>query len=94
MLKPLGDRVVLKIEEKEQTVGGFVLAGSAQEKTKTAKVVAIGQGVRTLSGELVAPSVKVGDQVLVEAHVGIDVKDGDEKYIFVGEANILAIVEE
>ncbi|EFO54033.1 MULTISPECIES: co-chaperone GroES [Streptococcus] len=94
MLKPLGDRVVLKIEEKEQTVGGFVLAGSAQEKTKTAKVVAIGQGVRTLSGELVAPSVKVGDQVLVEAHAGIEVKDGDEKYVIVGEANILAIVEE
>ena len=94
MLKPLGDRVVLKIEEKEQTVGGFVLAGSAQEKTKTAKVVAIGQGVRTLSGELVAPSVKVGDQVLVEVHAGIDVKDGDEKYIIVGEASILAIVEE
>ena len=94
MLKPLGDRVVLKIEEKEQTVGGFILAGSAQEKTKTAKVVAIGQGVRTLSGELVAPSVKVGDQVLVEAHAGIDVKDGDEKYVIVGEANILAIVEE
>ena len=94
MLKPLGDRVVLKIEEKEQTVGGLVLAGSAQEKTKTAKVVAIGQGVRTLSGELVAPSVKVGDQVLVEAHAGIEVKDGDEKYVIVGEANILAIVEE
>ena len=94
MLKPLGDRVVFKIEEKEQTVGGFVLAGSAQEKTKTAKVVAIGQGVRTLSGELVAPSVKVGDQVLVEAHAGIEVKDGDEKYVIVGEANILAIVEE
>ena len=94
MLKPLGDRVVLKIEEKEQTVGGFVLAGSAQETTKTAKVVAIGQGVRTLSGELVAPSVKVGDQVLVEAHAGIEVKDGDEKYVIVGEANILAIVEE
>ena len=94
MLKPLGDRVVLKIEEKEQTVGGFVLAGSAQEKTKTAKVVAIGQGVRTLSGELVAPSVKVGEQVLVEAHAGIEVKDGDEKYVIVGEANILAIVEE
>ena len=94
MLKPLGDRVVLKIEEKEQTVGGFVLAGSAQEKTKTVTVVATGQGVRTLSGELVAPSVKVGDQVLVEAHAGIEVKDGDEKYVIVGEANILAIVEE
>ena len=84
MLKPLGDRVVLKIEEKEQTVGGFVLAGSAQEKTKTAQVVATGQGVRTLNGDLVAPSVKAGDRV----------KDGDEKYIIVGEANILAIIEE
>ncbi len=94
MLKPLGDRVVLKIEEKEQTVGGFVLAKSAQEETKTAKVVATGQGVRTLSGELVAPSVKVRDQVLVEAHAGIEVKDGDEKYLIVGEANILAIIEE
>ena len=94
MLKPLGDRVVLKIEEKEQTAGGFVLAKSAQEETKTATVVATGQGVRTLSSELVAESVKVGDQVLVEAHAGIDVKDGDEKYIIVGEANILAIIEE
>ena len=94
MLKPLGDRVVLKIEEKEQTVGGFVLAKSSQEETKTATVVATGQGVRTLNGDLVAPSVKVGDQVLVEAHAGIEVKDGDEKYVIMGEANILAIVEE
>ena len=94
MLKPLGDRVVLKIEEKEQTVGGFVLAKSSQEETKTATVVATGQGVRTLNGDLVAPSVKVGDQVLVEAHAGIEVKDGDEKYLIMGEANILAIVEE
>ena len=94
MLKPLGDRVVLKIEQKEQTAGGFVLAKSAQEETKTATVVATGQGVRTLSGELVAPSVKVGDRVLVEAHAGIDVKDGDEKYLIVGEASILAIDEE
>ena len=57
MLKPLGDRVVLKIEEKEQTVGGFVLQAQPK-KTKTAQVVATGQGVRTLNGDLVAPSVK------------------------------------
>lgn len=93
MLKPLGDRVVLKVEEKEQTVGGFVLAGNSQDKTKTAEVIATGEGIRTLNGDLVAPSVKVGDKVLVESHAGIDVKDGDEKYIIVGEANILAIVE-
>ncbi|ACB91134.1 co-chaperonin GroES [Streptococcus pneumoniae CGSP14] len=94
MLKPLGGRVALKIEEKGPTVGGFVLAGSAQEKTQTAQVVATGQGVCTLNGDLVAPSVKTGDRVLVEAHAGFDVKDGDEKYIIVGEANILAIIEE
>lgn len=93
MLKPLGDRVVLKIEEKEQKVGGFVIAGAGQDATKTAKVVAVGEGIRTLNGELVAPSVKAGDTVLVESHAGIDVKDSEEKYLVVNEANILAIVE-
>ena len=48
MLKPLGDRVVLKVEEKEQTVGGFVLAGASKEKPQTATVVAVGAGSRTL----------------------------------------------
>lgn len=93
MLKPLGDRVVLKVEEKEQKVGGFVIAGAGQDATKTAKVVAVGDGIRTLNGELVAPSVKAGDTVLVESHVGIEVKDGEEKYLVVNEANILAIIE-
>ena len=93
MLKPLGDRVVLKVEEKEQKVGGFVIAGAGQDATKTAKVVAVGDGIRTLNGELVAPSVNAGDTVLVESHAGIEVKDGEEKYLVVNEANILAIVE-
>ncbi|MDE8687871.1 hypothetical protein PZH43_11110, partial [Streptococcus gordonii] len=47
MLKPLGDRVVLKIEEKEEKVGGFVIAGNSHAATKTAAVVAVGQGVRS-----------------------------------------------
>ena len=93
MLKPLGDRVVLKVGEKEQKVGGFVIAGAGQDATKTAKVVAVGEGIRTLNGELVAPSVKAGDTVLVESHVGTEVKDGEEKYLVVNEVNILAIVE-
>ena len=93
MLKPLGDRVVLKVEEREQKVGGFVIAGAGQDATKTAKVVAVGEGIRTLNGELVAPSVKAGDTVLVESHVGTEVKDGEEKYLVVNEVNILAIVE-
>ena len=93
MLKPLGDRVVLEVEEKEQKVGGFVIAGAGQDATKTAKVVAVGEGIRTLNGELVAPSVKAGDTVLVESHIGTEVKDGEEKYLVVNEVNILAIVE-
>ena len=93
MLKPLGDRVVLEVEEKEQKVGGFVIAGAGQDATKTAKVVAVGEGIRTLNGELVAPNVKAGDTVLVESHVGTEVKDGEEKYLVVNEVNILAIVE-
>ena len=93
MLKPLGDRVVLKVEEKEQKVGGFVIAGAGQDATKEATVIAVGQGIRTLNGGLVAPSVKPGDKVLVESHAGIEVKDQDEKFLVVGEASILAIVE-
>ena len=93
MLKPLGDRVVLKIKEKEEKVGGFVIAGNSHAATKTATVVAVGQGVRTLTGELVAPSVKAGDKVFVESHAVVEVKDGEETYLLVSEANILAIVE-
>ena len=93
MLKPLGGRIVVKIEEKEQTVGGFVLAGASQEKTKEAQVLAVGQGIRTLTGELVAPSVAVGDKVQIEASAGVEVKDGDEDLYIIREADILAIVE-
>ncbi|MGT2847343.1 co-chaperone GroES [Streptococcus massiliensis] len=93
MLKPLGDRVVLKVEEVEQKVGGFVLAGNSQAATKTAEVVAVGEGIRTLNGDLVALSVKAGDKVLVESHAGVEVKFQDESYLLVSEANILAVVE-
>ncbi|GGE35283.1 MULTISPECIES: co-chaperone GroES [Streptococcus] len=94
MLKPLNDHVVVKVAEKEeQTVGGFVLAGNSREATKVAEVLAVGQGIRTLTGELVPSSVKAGDKVVLEDHAGIEVKDGEEKVLLVREAEILAIVE-
>lgn len=94
MLKPLNDHVVVKVAEKEeQTVGGFVLAGNSHDATKFAEVLAVGQGVRTLTGELVSSGVKVGDKVVLEDHAGIEVKDGDEKVLIVRESEILAIVE-
>ncbi|BBA91812.1 MULTISPECIES: co-chaperone GroES [Streptococcus] len=92
MLKPLGDRIVVKFEEKEQTVGGFVLAGASQEKTREASVLAVGKGIHTFNGDLVAPEVAVGDKVLVDAHAGLEVKDGDQTVHIVRESDILAII--
>ena len=74
-LKPLGDRIIVRFEEtEEKTASGFVLAGASHETTKTAEVLAVGEGTRTLTGELIAPSVAVGDKVLVENGTGISVK--------------------
>ena len=64
-LKPLGDRIVVRFEEtEEKTASGFVLAGASHEATKTAEVLVVGEGIRTLTGELIAPSVATGDKVL------------------------------
>lgn len=93
-LKPLGDRVVVTFKEtEEKTSGGFVLAGNGHEATKVAQVLAVGQGIRTLTGDLVAPSVAVGDTVLVENGSGLDVKDGEAKVTIIRESDILAIVD-
>lgn len=92
-LKPLGDRIVVRFEEtEEKTASGFVLAGASHEATKTAEVLAVGEGVRTLTGELIAPSVAAGDKVLVENGVGVTVKDGDDSVSIIREADILAVL--
>lgn len=94
MLKPLSDRVVVQfLEEKETTVGGFVLAGASQEKTKKAKVIAVGEGIRALDGSLVAPSVAEGDTVLLESFSGVTVKEDHQELAIVREADILAVVK-
>lgn len=94
MLKPLADRVVIKVnEEKEQTVGGFVLAGASKETTKRAEVIAVGTGIRTLNGNVIEPTVKVGDKVILEAFAGVEVKEGDETFFIVHESDILAVIE-
>ncbi len=94
MIKPLGDRVVVKFEdEKEQTVGGFVLASSHKAQTKKATVLAVSEtGLRTITGDLVPPVVKVGDTVLVEAEQGLEVALEDETVTLMRESDILAIL--
>ena len=89
-LKPLGDRIVVRFEEtEEKTASGFVLAGASHEATKTAEVLAVGEGIRT---ELIAPSVAAGDKVLVENGAGVNVKDGDDSVSIIREADILAVL--
>ncbi|MFC4651382.1 co-chaperone GroES [Lactococcus nasutitermitis] len=94
MLKPLADRVVLRIkEEKEKSIGGIVLASAAQEKPQTAEVIAVGAGRTTNHGTVIAPTVKVGDQVIFEKFGGTTVKIDGEEVLIVKESDILAIVE-
>lgn len=96
MLKPLGDRVVVRFEEeKEQTVGGFVLAGAQKESTRKAKVLAVSEtGMRTITGEVVPPSVQVGQEVLVESGHDLEVTLGDDKVSIIRESDIIAIISE
>ena len=92
-LVPLGDRVVLKQTEKEETTkSGIILAAKAQEKPVTAEVIAIGPG-GMVDGKEVTMQVKVGDQVIYSKYAGNEVKLDEEEYVIVKQSDILAIVE-
>ena len=92
-LVPLGDRVVLKQTEKEETTkSGIILAAKAQEKPVTAEVIAVGPG-GMVDGKVVTMQVKVGDQVIYSKYAGNEVKLDEEEYIIVKQSDILAIVE-
>ena len=93
-IKPLADRVVVKlVEAEEKTKTGIFLTASAQEKPQVAEVVAVGPGARDDNGKLIPMEVKVGDKVITGKYSGTEVKmDGDE-YTIVKQGDILAIVE-
>lgn len=94
MLKPLGDRVVLKAEQaEEKTVGGIVLANNAKDKPTTGTVVAVGEGCYLDNGQKVAPAVKEGDRVLFDKYAGNEVEYNGEKYLVVREKDLVAIVD-
>ncbi len=92
-IKPLGDRVVLRmLEAEEKTKAGIVLPGSAKEKPQEAEVVAVGPG-GVIDGKEVVMQVKVGDKVLTGKYSGTEVKIDGEEYTIVKQNDILAIVE-
>jgi len=93
-LKPLGDRVVVKqLEAEETTKSGIVLPGAAKEKPQEAEVVAVGPG-GVVDGKEIKMEVKVGDRVICSKYAGTEVKLDKEEYTIVKQSDILAIVEQ
>ena len=92
-LVPLGDRVVLKqLEAEETTKSGIVLPGQNKEKPQQAEVVAVGPG-GTIDGKEVKMEVKVGDNVIYSKYAGTDVKIEEEEFIIVKQSDILAVIQ-
>ncbi|MBR2731430.1 MAG: co-chaperone GroES [Clostridia bacterium] len=93
-IKPLTDRVVVKLVEVEETTSsGIILAASAQEKPQIAEVIAVGPG-GVVDGKEVEMYVSVGDKVITSQYSGTKVKLNKEEYTIVRQSDILAIVEE
>ena len=94
MLKPLGDRIVIKvIEDTEQTSGGIFIPDSAKEKPQKGEVVAIGLGKMNDKGEREPMDVKVGDTILYAKYAGTDVKMDGTEYKILSIKDALAVIE-
>ena len=92
-MKPLGDRVVIKnMEAEETTKGGILLVATAKEKPLMAEVVAVGPG-GNVDGKEIQMQVKVGDKVIYSKYAGTEVKLDGVEYIIVRQSDILAVVE-
>ncbi len=92
-IKPLADRVVIKMVEAEETTkSGIILAGSAKEKPQVAEIVAVGPG-GIVEGNEVKMYVNVGDKVLISKYAGTEVKIDGVEYTILKQSDILAIVE-
>ncbi len=91
-LKPLGDRVIIKVLEKEEkTSSGIVLPDKAKEKPQEGEVLAVGDGRILDDGTRVQMDVKVGDRVIFSKYAGSEVKLDGEEYLILRQDDILAI---
>lgn len=93
-LKPLGDRIVVKVlSQEEKTKGGIVLPDTAKEKPQEGEVKAVGTGRVLDNGQKLPLDVKVGDRVLSSKYGGTEVKvDGDE-FLILSERDVLAVID-
>lgn len=92
-IKPLGDRIVTKMAEAEETTqSGIILAGSAKEKPQFAEVIAVGPG-GVVDGKEVKMELKPGDKVIMSKYAGTEVKLDGEEYVIISQKDVLAIVD-
>ncbi|OFI06224.1 10 kDa chaperonin [Clostridium acetireducens DSM 10703] len=92
-IRPLGDRVVIKrLEAEETTKSGIVLPGAAKEKPQQAEVIAVGPG-GVVNDKEIKMEVKVGDKVLFSKYAGNEVKIDSEEYIILRQDDILGVLE-
>jgi chaperonin GroES len=92
--KPLHDRVVVKrVQSDDKTKGGLIIPDSAKEKPAEGQVIAVGEGARKDSGELIPMSVKAGDRILFGKWSGTEVTLDGEELLIMKESDILGIIE-
>ena len=93
MIKPLEDRVLLKMVEAEETTkSGIILSSGSQEKPQVAEVIAVGPG-KVEDGKKIEMNIKVGDKVITSKYSGTEIKYEGTEYIIIKQSDILAIVE-
>lgn len=93
MLKPLGNRVVVKMVEAEETTkSGLIITSKSEEKSQIAEVIKVGPGLEE-DGKKVPMQVKEGDKVVLNQYAGTTIKYEGEEYVIVKESDILAIAE-
>jgi chaperonin GroES len=94
MLKPLGDRIVVKaVEAETTTAGGILLPDTAKEKPQTAEVLAVGPGKTLDNGTVAALEIKVGDKVVYGKYSGTEIKVDGQDLIILRQDDVLGIVE-
>ncbi|MDA8345261.1 MAG: co-chaperone GroES [Thermaerobacter sp.] len=92
MLRPLGDRVVVKVvEAEEKTAGGIILPDTAKDKPQEGEIIAVGTGRVLENGTRIAPEVNVGDRVIFSKYGGTEVKVAETEYLIIRESDLLAV---
>lgn len=92
-IKPLGDRIVIKVlENEERTKGGIVLPDTAKEKPQKGEVLAVGTG-EIVDGKKIPLEVKVGDKVIYSKYAGTEIKLEDGEYLILRQSDVLAILQ-